>query len=219
MPVQISSAIAAVTTETSTSDLPLARNRHTSARAQIETELVALALGRDRYMVNMIARSDVFAEATATRERVTQGFGNFQTFTFCNKLVSMPAVPAPTGSLWLNGLPFAQQTELKKGQSLSLRFELNGRKMGNLSACLKLFDLKGTILIDKMQTVDPGGLQVESETQKQGGFASAIGYIFIDRTETLFQEADREFEVEYEFELGNSRVNYPIERGFLKFVG
>lgn len=219
MPVEISSAFATVATETSTSELPLARNRHASARAQIETELLALALGRDRYLTKLIARSDVFAEATATRERVTQGLGNPASFTFCDKLASMPAVPAPTGSLWLNGLPFAQKSELKKGQSLSLRFELNGRKMGNLSARLRLFDLKGTVLIDKMQTVDPGGLQVESETQKQGGFASAIGYIFIDRTETLFQDADREFEVEYEFELGNSRVNYPIERGFLKFVG
>jgi hypothetical protein len=46
-----------------------------------------------------------------------------------------------------------------------------------------------------------------------------IGYIFIDRTETLFAEFDREFETEYEFEIGNSRINYPIERGFLTFSG
>lgn len=219
MPTQVSSAIASVTTENSTVGNALFRRRHTNGRAQAETATLTLQLGRDRHMTGMTANTEVFALATVRRDRVVIGLTKLQTETSGNKLASMPAVLAPVGMLWLNGKPLAEQTTLQKNQSLSMRFELTGKKLLNLSARLKIFNLQRETLIEKLETVSPGGLEIESETIKLGGLTNYIGYLFIDRIETQFAGQPREFELEYEFEIGNSKMNYPIERGFLTFVG
>lgn len=219
MPTQISSAIALTTTETATVGAALFRQRHTNGNAQIQTAAVALPLGRDRHMVGMVAGVEVFGSALVRRDRTVRGDANIFTETSGNKLASMPAVLAPTGKLWLNGKPLAEHPVFSKDQSLSLRLELLGAKLGNLKSCFKLFDLQGNTLIEKLETISPGGLEMESETIKLGGLSNFIGYIFVDRSETQFLNYPKEFEVEYQLEIGNSRVNYEIERGFLIFKG
>lgn len=218
MPTQFAAATAIATTLTQTDDALIVRNRHSVASGFIATNAIALSLGRDKNMLGMNAKTAVIGSAVATRERVVNAIGLQSTQTVCDKVASMPAVIAPEGKLWLNGKPLQGQS-LQKGQSLQIRFELLGRKLSNLKARFKLFNLQGLGLIDKLETIAPGGLEVESETVQPGGLTTYIGYIFIDRTETLFAQFAREFETEYEFEIGNSRINYPIERGFLTFNG
>lgn len=216
MATQFAEATAAATTLTETNDELIVRNRHTVATGFATTAATALPLGRDKHVLGMTAETAVSGFAVATRERVVSAIGLQSTQTVCDKLASMPAVIAPEGQLWLNGKPFKNQP-LQKGQSLQIRFELLGRKLSNLKARFRLFTLQGIAIIDKLENIAPGGLEVESETVQPGGLTTYIGYIFIDRTETLFAQVAREFETEYEFEIGNSRINYPIERGFLTF--
>lgn len=218
MPTQFAAATATATTLTETDDALIVRNRHSVGSGLVTTDAIALPLGRDKNMLGMIANAGVFGSAVATRERVVLATGMQSTQTGCDKVVSMPAVLAPEGQLWLNGKPLQNQP-LQKGQSLQIRFELLGRKLSNLKARFRLFNLQGIAIIDKLENIAPGGLEVDSETVQPGGMTTYIGYIFIDRTETLFAEFAREFEAEYEFEIGNSRINYPIERGFLTFSG
>jgi hypothetical protein len=218
MPTQFAKATAAATTLTETDDDLIVRNRHSSGSGLVTTSAIALSLGRDRYVLGMNAQTAVSGSAVATRERTVNAIGMQLTQTSCDKVVSMPAVLAPEGQLWLNGKPLINQP-LQKGQSLQIRFELLGRKLSNLKARFRLFNLQGIKLIDKLENIAPGGLEIDSETVQPGGLTTYIGYVFIDRTETLFSEFAREFETEYEFEIGNSRINYPIERGFLTFNG
>lgn len=218
MPTQFAAATATATTLTETDDALIIRNRHSVGSGLVITNAIALPLGRDRNMLGMNAKTAVFGSAVAIRERVVNAIGLQSTQTVCDKVASMPAVIAPEGQLWLNGKPLKNQP-MQKGQSLQIRFELLGRKLSNLKARFTLFNLQGVGLIDKLENIAPGGLEVESETVQPGGLTTYIGYIFIDRTETLFAEFAREFETEYEFEIGNSRINYPIERGFLTFSG
>jgi hypothetical protein len=218
MPTQFAAATATATTLTETDDELIVRNRHSAGSGLAVTSAIALSLGRDRYVVGMNAKTAVSGSAVATRERAVSAIGMSSTQTGCDKVVSMPAVLAPEGQLWLNGKPLQNQP-LQKGQSLQIRFELLGRKLSNLKARFRLFNLQGIAIIDKLENIAPGGLEVDSETVQPGGMTTYIGYIFIDRTETLFAEFAREFETEYEFEIGNSRINYPIERGFLTFSG
>lgn len=218
MPTQFAAATATATTLTETDDALIVRNRHSAGNGLVLTSAISLALGRDRFVLGMNAQTVVFGSAVATRERAVSAIGMQSTQTGCDKVVSMPAVLAPDGKLWLNGKPLINQP-LQKGQSLQIRFELLGRKLSNLKARFRLFNLQGIGLIDKLENIAPGGLEVDSETVQPGGLTTYIGYIFIDRTETLFAEFAREFETEYEFEIGNSRINYPIERGFLTFNG
>lgn len=218
MPTQFAAATATATTLTETDDELIVRNRHSVGSGLVVTNAVALPLGRDRNMLGMNANTSVFGSAIVTRERTASAIGMQTTQTGCDKVVSMPAVIAPEGKLWLNGKPLQSQP-LQKGQSLQIRFELLGRKLSNLKARFRLFNLQGIELIDKLENIAPGGLEIDLETVQPGGLTTYIGYIFIDRTETLFAEFAREFETEYEFEIGNSRINYPIERGFLTFSG
>ncbi|TAG98722.1 MAG: hypothetical protein EAZ18_00150 [Oscillatoriales cyanobacterium] len=219
MPTQFAAATATAATLTETTTAKIVRNRHCSGSAGIATVGSALGLARDRYVSGMNAKTGVSGSAVATRKRSVAATCLQATGTRCDRgLVSMPAVIAPEGQLWLNGKPFKSQP-MQKGQSLQIRFELLGRKLSNLRARFKLFDLQGNTLIDKLETIAPGGLEIESETVQPGGLTNYIGYIFLDRTETLFAQFSREFETEYEFEIGNSRINYPIERGFLTFSG
>ena len=219
MPIQFAAATATATTLTETTTAKIVRNRHSSGSALVATVGSALALARDRYILGMNAKSSISGSAVATRERAVAATCWQKTETRCDRgLASMPAVIGPEGQLWLNGKPFKNQP-MQKGQSLQIRFELLGRKLSNLRARFKLYDLQGNTLIEKLETIAPGGLEVESETVQPGGLTTYIGYIFLDRTETLFAQFAREFETEYDFEIGNSRINYPIERGFLTFSG
>lgn len=218
MATQFAAATAAATTITETDDALIVRNRHSAGSGLVTTSATALSLGRDKHVLGMTAETAISGSAVATRERVVSAIGMNSTQTSCDKVVSMPAVLAPEGQLWLNGKPLINQP-LQKGQSLQIRFELLGRKLSNLKARFRLFTLQGIAIIDKLENIAPGGLEVDSETVQPGGMTTYIGYIFIDRTETLFAEFAREFETEYEFEIGNSRINYPIERGFLTFNG
>ncbi|MEG4406439.1 hypothetical protein [Microcoleus sp. MON2_D5] len=218
MPTQFAAATAAATTLTETDDELIVRNRHSAGNGLVTTSAIALSLGRDKFVLGMNAKIAVFGSAVAVRERTVSAIGMQSTQTGCDKVVSMPAVLAPEGKLWLNGKPLINQP-LQKGQSLQIRFELLGRKLSNLKARFRLFNLQGIKLIDKLENIAPGGLEIDSENVQPGGLTTYIGYIFIDRTETLFAEFAREFETEYEFEIGNSRLNYPIERGFLNFNG
>jgi|GEM_PF-5620916 len=218
MPTQFATATATATTLTEADEVLIVRNRHAVASGFVVTNAIALSLGRDRNVLGMTTSTAVTGSATAIRERVVDAIGLQSTQTVCDKIASMPAVIAPGGKLWLNGKPLQGQP-LQKGQSLQIRFELLGRKLSNLKARFKLFNLQGLELIDKLENIAPGGLEVDLETVQPGGLTSYIGYIFIDRTETLFAQFAREFETEYEFEIGNSRINYPIERGFLTFNG
>ena len=218
MPTQFATATATITTATEANDSLIVRSRHSSGSGLVKTSTLALPLGRDKYVLGMEAKTVVSGLAFATRELVASAIGMQSTQTGCDKIVSMPAVLAPEGQLWLNGKPLKNQP-LQKGQSLQIRFELLGRKLSNLKARFRLFNLQGIGLIDKLENIAPGGLEVDSQTVQPGGLTTYIGYIFIDRTETLFAEFAREFETEYEFEIGNSRLNYPIERGFLTFNG
>ena len=218
MPTQFATATATVTTLTSADKALIVRNRHSNGSGVVTTSAIALPLARDRYVLRMTAATAVVGSAVASRERIVRATGMQSTQTGCDKVVSMPAVLAPEGQLWLNGKPLKTQS-LQKGQSLQIRFELLGRKLSNLKARFRLFNLQGVGLIDKLENIAPGGLEVDSETLQPGGLTNYIGYIFVDRTETLFAEFAREFETEYEFEIGNSRINYPIERGFLTFSG
>lgn len=218
MPTQFATATATATTLTETDDALIVRNRHSNGSGITTTSAIALTLARDRYVLGMMAATAAFGSAVATRERVVTATGMQSTQTGCHKVVSMPAVIAPEGQLWLNGKPLKAQP-LQKGQSLQIRFELLGRKLSNLKARFRLFNLQGVGLIDKLENIAPGGLEIDSETVQPGGLTTYIGYVFIDRNETLFAEFAREFEAEYEFEIGNSRINYPIERGFLTFNG
>lgn len=218
MPTQFATATATATTLTSADKALIVRNRHSNGSGVVTTSAIALPLARDRYVLRMTAATAVVGSAVASRERIVRATGMQSTQTGCDKVVSMPAVLAPEGQLWLNGKPLKTQS-LQKGQSLQIRFELLGRKLSNLKARFRLFDLQGVGLIDKLENIAPGGLEVDSETLQPGGLTNYIGYIFVDRNETLFAEFAREFETEYEFEIGNSRINYPIERGFLTFSG
>jgi hypothetical protein len=218
MPTQFATATATATTFTEADEVLIVRNRHAVASGFVVTNAITLALGRDRNMLDMSAKTAVTSSAIATRERVVNAIGLQSTQTVCDRVASMPAVIAPEGQLWLNGKPLQNQP-LQKGQSLQIRFELLGRKLSNLKARFKLFNLQRLELIDKLENIAPGGLEVDSETVQPGGLTTYIGYIFIDRTETLFAEFAREFEAEYEFEIGNSRINYPIDRGILIFNG
>lgn len=218
MPTQFATATATATTLTSADKALIVRNRHSNGSGVVTTSAIALPLARDRYVLRMTAATAVVGSAVASRERIVRATGMQSTQTGCDKVVSMPAVLAPEGQLWLNGKPLKTQS-LQKGQSLQIRFELLGRKLSNLKARFRLFDLQGVGLIDKLENIAPGGLEIDSETLQPGGLTNYIGYIFVDRNETLFAEFAREFETEYEFEIGNSRINYPIERGFLTFSG
>lgn len=218
MPTQFATATATATTLTDADEMLIVRNRHAVASGLVVTNAIALSLGRDKNMLGMNAKTAVTGSAAAIRERVVNAIGLQSTQTVCDKIASMPAVIAPEGQLWLNGKPLKGQP-LQKGQSLQIRFELLGRKLSNLKARFKLFNLQGVDLIDKLENIAPGGLEVDSETVQPGGLTTYIGYVFIDRNETLFAQFAREFETEYEFEIGNSRINYPIERGFLTFDG
>jgi len=218
MPTQFATATATATTLTETTDALIVRNRHSNGSGLATTSAIALPLARDKYVLGMTAATAVTGLAVATRERVVSAAGMQSTQTGCDKIVSMPAVIAPEGQLWLNGKPLKAQP-LQKGQSLQIRFELLGRKLSNLKARFRLFNLQGVGLIDKLENIAPGGLEIDLETVQPGGLTTYIGYVFIDRNETLFAEFAREFETEYEFEIGNSRINYPIERGFLTFSG
>jgi hypothetical protein len=218
MPTQFATGTATATTVTDADELKIVRNRHLIGSAQISTASVALGFARDRHITRMEVCSAAVATAIATRERIVKAVANLGTSTECDRVASMPVPIAPQGKLFLNGMPFATAA-FQKGQSLQIRFEISGKKLANLRAAFKLFDLQGKALISKLETIAPGGLETDTETVKADGLTNYIGYIFLDRTETLFLEAAKEFEAEYEFEIGNSRVNHPIERGFIMFAG
>jgi hypothetical protein len=220
MPTEIATATANIQSQTSTvGAIVLFRQRHATALAQIETATTAFDLGRDRHVGGMVAKTEVFASADCHRDRVVLAVANIVSETSGNKLASMPSPIAPIGNLWLNGRLLSEQSRLQKGQSLQLRFDLLGKKLANLRAKFTLYDLAGKLLIEKLESILPGGLAIEYNIPKADGLVNYAGYVFIDRTETLFLEYDRELEVEYILEIGNSRINYPIERGFLTFVG
>lgn len=218
MPTQFATGTATATTVTDADELKIVRNRHSIGSGQISTVGTALGFARDRHITGMEVRSAVVATAIATRERIVRAVANLGTSTECDRMASMPVPIAPQGKLFLNGMPFAT-APFQKGQSLQIRFEISGKKLSNLRAAFKLFDLQGNLLTSKLQSIAPGGLETDTETLKADGLTNHIGYIFLDRTETLFLNAPKEFETEYEFEIGNSRINYPIERGFLTFSG
>ncbi|MEG3875795.1 hypothetical protein QT972_00225 [Microcoleus sp. herbarium7] len=218
MPTQFATATVTATTITDADETKIVRNRHAIGSGQVSTAGTALGFARDRHIAGMEVRSAVVATAIATRERIVRAVSILGTSTECDRVASMPVQIAPQGKLFLNGMPFATAS-FQKDQSLQIRFEISGRKLLNLRAAFKLFDLQGKLLTGKLETIAPGGLETDTETVKADGLTNYIGYIFLDRTETLFLDAPKEFEVEYEFEIGNSRLNHPIERGFITFAG
>lgn len=217
MAIQTLSGVANAVTETTT-PLDLVKKSFLKGTAIATSQTLANNFGRDRYLKGLVAESVVMATTGLLRRRGLTGLCNAITQTDCDSIASMPPAPSPTGNLTLNGSSLSGQ-RLRKGQSLSLKFVLNGRKIAPLSVNFKLFDLSGRLLIDKKERVSPGGLEVESSTLKTTtGNTSEVGYIFIMRSETLFLEEGKEFETRYDFSVGNSRVHHPLESGFLVFT-
>lgn len=222
MPRQLTTTAIAATSELPDVQVALLkRRRYAKSAIAPRSQLYLIEAGRQRHLpLNVMVSKATTGAKPRVNRRTTVAIAAKSEFDVKYLATLLPTTP-PTGELLVGdtGDKLAG-SRLIQGSSLSLRFIVSGKKIGNLPLTLTITRQDGTALLNgknivKQTALPPlgiGGIMIDSNETNSEGVTTLIGLILLYPHETALLEP--ETEVKFQFVAGRADVRlHLIESG------